>query len=89
MKNGSPRATFETDVDRQVLWVTIPIQPDYYKGVRDDDDMKPSYSEDGNKDSGVLQNETRLKQVLKQTDYDKVIPLLDSLEKNNNCLSKK
>ena len=57
--------------------------------VRDDDDMKPSYSEDGNKDSGVLQNETRLKQVLKQADYDKVIPLLDSLEKNNNCLSKK
>ncbi len=84
LKNGSPRATFETDVDRQVLWVTIPIQPDYYKGVRNDNDMKPTYSENGNKDSGLLQNETRLKQVLKQVlkqaDYDKVIPLLDPLE---------
>ncbi len=30
-KNGYPRATFETDEDRKVLWVTIPIQPDYYK----------------------------------------------------------
>lgn len=42
--------------------------------------MKPTYSENGNKDSGLLQNETRLKQVLKQADYDKVIPLLDLLE---------
>ena len=29
-KNGSPRATFETDEDRKVLCLTIPIQPDYY-----------------------------------------------------------
>jgi|GEM_PF-1219269 len=77
---GFPRATFETDVDRQALWFTIPIRLDYYKGVRNDDDMKPTYSENGNKDSGLLQNETRLKQVLKQADYDKVIPLLDPLE---------
>ena len=48
--------------------------------MRNDDDMKPTYSENGNKDSGLLQNETRLKQVLKQADYDKVIPLLDPLE---------
>ncbi len=48
--------------------------------VRNDDDMKPTYFENGNKDSRLLQNETRLKQVLKQADYDKVIPLLDPLE---------
>ena len=38
--------------------------------------MKPTYSENGNKDSGLLQNKTRLKQA----DYDQVIPLLDPLE---------
>ena len=32
-KNGSPRAIFETDEDRKVLWVTIPIQPDYLNSL--------------------------------------------------------
>lgn len=32
-KNGSPRAIFETDEDRRAVCVTIPIQPDYYKGM--------------------------------------------------------
>ena len=48
--------------------------------------MKPTYSENGNKDSGLLQNETRLKQVLKQADYDKVIPLLDLLEEKTTIV---
>ena len=32
-KNGSPRAFFETDEDRRAVCVTIPIQPDCYKGL--------------------------------------------------------
>jgi len=84
VKNGSPRATFETDEDRKVLWVTIPIQPDYYKSL---DSQRTD--QDNNKDkteSNLLQDETSLKQVmkqvLKQADYDKVSLLLDLLEEN-------
>ena len=32
-KNGSPRAFFETDEDRRAVCVTIPIQPEFYKGL--------------------------------------------------------
>ena len=32
-RNGSPKAVFETDDDRLSLCVTIPIQPEYYKGM--------------------------------------------------------
>ena len=32
-RNGSPKAIFETDDDRLSLCVTIPIQPEYYKGM--------------------------------------------------------
>ena len=33
LKNGSPRATFETDEERRVLWVTIPIQQEFLQKV--------------------------------------------------------
>ncbi len=33
LKNGSPRATFETDEERRVLWVTIPIQPEFLREI--------------------------------------------------------
>ncbi len=33
LNNGSPRATFETDEERRVLWVTIPIQPEFLQEV--------------------------------------------------------
>ena len=39
-KNGSPRAIFETDEDRRAVCVTIPIQPDFLKGIGLNNDSK-------------------------------------------------
>ena len=41
-ENGSPRAVFETDIDRQVLWVTIPIHPEFLKNMDSLDSLDSS-----------------------------------------------
>lgn len=66
-RNGSPRATFETDEDRRVLWVTIPIQPDYFESL---DSLDSLDSSDTN------QNDISSKQDIN----DKEIQLLELLE---------
>lgn len=53
-KNGSPRAIFETDEDRKVLWVTIPIQPDYYKSLDSLDSLDSSDSSDSSDTTQTL-----------------------------------
>ena len=62
-KNGSPRAQFYTDEDRRAMRVCIPIHPAFLVDEEDDD-------------MNLFQNETsfetKMKQVLKQKDYEKL-----------------
>lgn len=69
-ENGSPRAIFETDEDRRVTWVTIPIQPDFLKNQAANTDSKTpkrqSASENGTLDDALA---NRILDVIKDDAY--------------------
>ncbi len=68
LKNGSPRATFETDEERRVLWVTIPIQPEFLKNNEQFDNSKAQKRQSANA-YGAL-DEDLVESVLKLIDDD-------------------
>jgi len=73
-RNGSPRATFETDEDRRVLWVTIPIQPDYFESL----DSSDTNQNDISSKQDINDKEIQLLELLEQ---EPTITLVKAAEK--------
>ncbi len=65
-RNGSPRAEFFTDEDRRAMRIRIPIHP--------------AFLEEEN-DNGI-QNENSLKEVLKKTDFNKVVSIIEIIDRD-------
>lgn len=71
-QNGSPEIEFEMDDDRTYLNTIIRIHDGFWGSANEVHRL--------NKNETSF--ETRMKQVLKQKDYDKLYPIIDLLEKN-------
>ncbi|MCC8050126.1 MAG: putative DNA binding domain-containing protein [Clostridiales bacterium] len=69
-KNGSPRAEFFTDDDRRAMRIRIPIHPAFLEEENDN----------------CVQNENSLKEVLKEvlkkTDFNKVVSIIEIIDRD-------
>ena len=74
-RNGSPRAEFFTDDDRRAMRIRIPIHPVFLEKADKDSSAENATNE---------KNETSLKQVLKQSDYDKLYVVIQKLASEKN-----
>lgn len=79
--NGSPKPEFETDDDRSYFVTRFFIHEGFAKEEEKTEDTKNSKMEDVSEDKSNNETsfETSLKQVLKQSDYDKLKPVIAKL----------
>ena len=78
-RNGSPRAEFFTDDDRRAMRIRIPIHPVFLEKAD-----KDSSAENATNEKNETSFETSLKQVLKQSDYDKLYVVIQKLASEKN-----
>ena len=78
-RNGSPRAEFFTDDDRRAMRIRIPIHPVFLEKAD-----KDSSAENATNNKNETSFETSLKQVLKQSDYDKLYVVIQKLASEKN-----
>jgi hypothetical protein len=61
-------------------WI-LPVVEEFYKPDRTILTLSfiPKQAEKAGDDSDLLQNETSLKQVLEKSDFEKIVPILDTI----------
>lgn len=89
-KNGSPRATFETDDDRRAVCVTIPIQPEFInKQITTDNSKapKPQSPDENSALDGAM--EIRIIEEIRNNPYISQNSMAEKLDMNRRTIQRK